>query len=76
MKRAIRLHGRDLPLLREAQRAIAFSSVGPDFISRQTLAPRPLLLFIVRELVKNTINYDKYMKRFMAQTIMALHIDS
>ena len=28
------------------------------------------------ELVKNTINYDKYMKRFMAKTIMALHIDS
>ena len=30
----------------------------------------------VFELVKNTINYDKYMKRFMAKTIMALHIDS
>ena len=28
------------------------------------------------ELVKNTINYDKYMKRFMAQTIKSFHLDS
>ena len=28
------------------------------------------------ELVKNTINYDKYMKRFMAQTIKAFYLDS